>query len=170
MSHFLWLARDSDDLVNWCRCDRSGGAAGGLVGHLPQMDCPRCGCGWLFSCVQCRKCFAFARAELIAGTIEDLARADFQAFLKRSPTDEELTEWVDSIQWMTEDLEVGDRVVVLDGMIIPADHEGPIEFEGWHSRHSLPWVPHVQALTHPEVEQEILSSQDYWTERELPHE
>lgn len=165
MSSFLWLVRDGDDLVNWCRCERTG--FGALVGRLPQMDCPWCGCGWLFSCVNCRKCFAFARAEEVEGSLEDLARADFEKFWKRPPTPEELTDAIESIAWMIEDLEPGDRVVVLDGTIIPADHEGPVEFEGWHSRHKLPWVPQVQALKDPRIEEEVLSNPEYWQAGEL---
>jgi hypothetical protein len=158
---FLWLVRDSDDLVNWCRCEQ------GVVGSLPQMDCPWCGCGWLFSCVKCRKCFAFARAAIVPGSLEDIAQADFRVFYRREPTDAELAERTESMTWMIDDLTEGQRVVVLDGAIIPADMEGPLEFEGWHSRHSLPWVPQVRALSDPSVEQDVLSNPEYWYERKV---
>jgi len=161
---FLWLVRDSDDLVNWCRCEQ------GLVGRLPQLDCPWCGCGWLFSCVACRKCFTFARAEQVDGTLEDLARIDFERSWKRVPSTKELTEAIESIAWMIEDLEESQRVVVFDGLIIPADHDGEVEFEGWHSRHALPWLPHTRALEDPRVEEDILSNPEYWRAGELPHD
>lgn len=68
---------------------------------------------------------------------------------------------------MTEGRDEGDRVVVLDGNIIPADHQGPLEFEGWYARHSLPWVPQVRALTDVTVEEQILCNSGYWYERKI---
>ena len=39
--------------------------------------------------------------------------------------------------------------------------------EGWHSRHELPFVPQVAALTDPEVVESILSNPEYWHETQL---
>ncbi|HJN76044.1 MAG TPA: hypothetical protein QGF58_19085 [Myxococcota bacterium] len=50
-----FLIKDSDDLLSFCKCDT------GLVGVPGQLDCPWCGCGWMLSCIDCRKSFVFAR-------------------------------------------------------------------------------------------------------------
>jgi len=159
----LWLIRDNHDLVSWCTCDT------GIVGSLPQMDCPWCGCGWLFSCVSCRKCFTFARAERIPESLEDIARQDIKGFSKKAkPSDSEIAEWIESNSWMIDNLEEGDRVVVLDGAVIPVNHRGPLKYKGWFAKHNLRWLPQVRALKHPEIEETVLSSIDYWQSRELP--
>jgi len=163
-SKFLWLVRDGDELVNHCRCEV------GRVGMLPQQDCPWCGCGWLFSCVTCRKAFAFARAEMLDGSLEDLAREDFPRKCGRVPSAADLTEYVEFLAGMVEGLEAGDRVVVLDGVVIRADHEGPVEFDGIYARHELEWLPHPRAPIDPEVETEILGNVEYWTSRRIEDE
>lgn len=155
-SKSLWLVRDSQDLINWCTCEI------GIAGSLPQLDCPWCGCGWLFSCIQCRKAFTFARAAFVDMSLDELASQDIQSRCNRIPTDTEVRAWIDSNAWMVANLSPGDRVVVLDGVILPTDHAGPLRIEGWHSRHELAWLPHTRALADPSVMSEMFRNADYW--------
>ncbi|MFZ4575918.1 MAG: hypothetical protein ACOYN0_16115, partial [Phycisphaerales bacterium] len=64
----LWLVKDNNDVVNWCNCEKS------VAGRFPQASCPWCGCGWLFACAFCHKCFMFARFEWFDEPAESLAR------------------------------------------------------------------------------------------------
>jgi hypothetical protein len=59
------------------------------------------------------------------------------------------------------DVRVGHRYVCLDGLFIPANATS-LRFQGWHSRHDLPFVPQVRALTDPSVVPSILGSRAYW--------
>jgi hypothetical protein len=56
MGSRVYLCKDNDDLISHCTCREA------LVAPPGQADCPWCGCGWLFSCLSCRKAFTFARA------------------------------------------------------------------------------------------------------------
>src|SRR5262249_18861030 len=56
MSRHVYLRKANNDLVSHCACAQ----ADALVTAPSQMDCPWCGCGWLFICSRCRKAFTFA--------------------------------------------------------------------------------------------------------------
>jgi hypothetical protein len=58
-------------------------------------------------------------------------------------------------------VKVGIKYICLDGAIIPAD-AGAVQFEGWHSRHDLDFVPQVAALEDRSVITDLLSSSKYW--------
>ena len=53
----VYLVKANNDLISHCACSNA------VIGAPAQMDCPWCGCGWLFVCSKCRKAFSFARAE-----------------------------------------------------------------------------------------------------------
>jgi hypothetical protein len=65
------------------------------------------------------------------------------------------------MQELLTNVKVGKRYVCLDGAIILADAER-IEFSGWHSRHTLPYVPQVAALKDNRVVRNVLSNAEYW--------
>src|SRR4051794_39312237 len=100
------------------------------------MDCPWCGCGWLFACVNCRKAFTFAEGVLVPEPWEETALRDLRGW-KTQPSDEDVAGWVDAMKELLADVRVGERYVCLDGLINPADATS-VRFEGWHSRHDLP--------------------------------
>lgn len=58
----LYLVKKNDDVISHCKCEES------FVGEEGQLDCPWCGCGWLFSCSKCRKAFTFSEAAEIEKT------------------------------------------------------------------------------------------------------
>jgi hypothetical protein len=72
MARLIYLQKDNDDLVSHCRCREA------FISYPPQMDCPWCGCGWLFSCIKCRKAFTFARAVEVNDSWEELACRDIR--------------------------------------------------------------------------------------------
>ena len=160
MPRHIYLTKDSDDLISHCRCNNA------LVTFPPQADCPWCGCGWLFTCIECRKAFTFARGVETDEDWEDLARRDLGNRTGSTPIPEEIHEWVEAMQELLHDVEVGKKYVVFDGRIIPTDQQS-LDFDGWHSTHRLPFVPQVAALTNPSILKEVLTSEEYWQSHRL---
>jgi hypothetical protein len=159
----LYLQRASDKLVCHCNCDDA------WITFPPQMDCPWCGCGWLFCCSKCRKAFAFAKCVEINESWEETALRDLNSrgpdFEK--PTADDVEAWVAAMKVMCEELEPGQEYVYLDGWFIPTDIE-EISMEGMHAYHELNCVPQVEALNDPDVIKELLGNEDYWTENQVP--
>lgn len=157
----LWLVKSRDSVCCHCRCKR------GLISGPDQLDCPWCGCGWLFSCLKCRRAFTFARACTVTQTIEELARADWIGAWERDPTKKELADWTEALREFTSDLEEGSEYVYLDGVAVPVGI-GPVEFVGICKRHRLDTVPHMDALSDPSVIERTLSNPSYWKKRRHP--
>ena len=150
----IYLAKASDKLVSHCRC------ADGLITFPPQMDCPWCGCGWLFTCIGCGKAFTFAKGIEVPEPWEETAKRDLRRWGKEPPRDR-VSEWVEAMKELLRDVNPGEEYVCLDGMIIPTTATS-VCFEGWHSRHDLPFVPQVAALQEPSVLDSTLGDRDYW--------
>jgi len=53
----VYLVKASNDLISHCKCEYAP------IGAPGQMDCPWCGCGWLFLCPKCRRAFTLCNAE-----------------------------------------------------------------------------------------------------------
>lgn len=133
------------------------------------MDCPWCGCGWLFTCMGCGKAFSFARAVFVPETLEELMTRSLTRAWGKPPTPDVVA---DSVQWMQillKNVRPGRVYVYFDGFFVDADAAG-IQCDGSHARHDLSFVPQVQAMTDPNVEKQILSNRAYWEERRLPDE
>lgn len=154
MSGHIYLMKDNDNLVSHCRCDRA------LISYPPQMDCPWCGCGWLFSCMKCRKAFTFARAVIVNDSWDDLARRDILG-MGIEVTDDEVNSWVESMTAYLSLVTEGKQYVAFDGEVIPTD-AGAIEFDGWRSHHRLDFVPQVAALADGSIMDTLLSNVEYW--------
>lgn len=159
----VYLVKDNDDLCCHCECDKA------LITFPPQMDCPWCGCGWLLTCIACRKAFTFARAVEVPESWEELARRDLTGKWSEQPSAEEIGEWVGAMKAMHSHVELGKQYVCLDGLFIPTDANG-VEFEGWHSRHNLDFLPQVRACEDYAVMEEILTNRDYWMDSALPQD
>ncbi len=159
----LYLKKANDQLVCHCTC------ADAPITFPPQMDCPWCGCGWLFCCANCRKAFTFAVAVELNESWEETARRDLNGRGPGfdAPTEDDIAAWVEAMQEMCKEIEPGEEYVYLDGWFIPTATD-EIEIEGMHSFHELTCVPQVEALTDKSVIEEILSNQEYWTENEVP--
>ncbi|WP_434157900.1 hypothetical protein [Stutzerimonas stutzeri] len=151
----IYLVKKNDDLISHCHCDES------LVSYPGQLDCPWCGCGWLFFCTKCRKAFTFATAVEVEKTWEEIAKEDLVGYSKQEPSDEEVAEWVAYMKEMLGHIEPGRDYVYLDGHVIPTD-EGQFEAEGWHSKHVFPEPPQLTAMTQSEVIDTVLSNREYW--------
>src|SRR5690349_1929085 len=98
----LYLKKASNELVSHCTCDDAP------ITFPPQMDCPWCGCGWLFCCANCRKAFTFAVAVELDESWEATAMRDLG---NRSPdfkpTEDDIAAWVEAMQELCGELEVG---------------------------------------------------------------
>jgi len=68
---------------------------------------------------------------------------------------------------LLKDIVPGSAYVYLDGWVV-STAAGRVQLEGWNSRHDLPWVPHVAALTDPGVRASVLDNREYWTSRAMP--
>ncbi|MGH9837741.1 MAG: hypothetical protein ACREEM_03045 [Blastocatellia bacterium] len=153
--------KENDDLVSHCKCDLA------YIASPAQMDCPWCGCGWLFNCLNCRKAFTFARGVEIKDSWFDLARRDLSNFGFESLDDDDIEEWIQEMKELLAGVKVGKRYVCLDGLIIPAD-AASIDFEGWHSKHKLDFVPQLAAIQDPTIIASILTRANYWKSTALP--
>ena len=153
----LYLRKANDDLVSHCRCSKSEA----LISSPAQMDCPWCGCGWLFICSRCRKAFTFAEA---FETSEPLKKIGEQVLLQsngESPTKKEVTDWTEWMKILLKGIKTGQQYVYFDGWMISTS-EKDVHIDGWHSRHDLDFLPHVSALAGDRLLPEILGSTEYW--------
>jgi hypothetical protein len=157
------LVKANDDMISFCKCTEAFATKG-------QADCPWCGCGWLFSCIDCRKAFTFAKVALTYHSPEDLVRRDFLKFGGK-PENIDPADVKAAAEYRRNEiagLELGTVCVVIDGEVIPVTARN-IEFDGWHSHHSFELLPHVTA---PDAKalKIMLGDRKYWTEREHPPE
>lgn len=160
-----WIYKDSDQLVSHCRCDV------GISGCLPQLDCPWCGCGWLFTCAKCRKAFTFGRIDHIdEPELGLIARQQASLFTDGNPSPEAVALILEDFAALVKGHDVGERVVVLDGVLISADHAGALKLAGLHAHHDLAWLPQRRAIEHPTVMSEILANGEYWHDRRIERE
>ena len=158
----VFLAKADDELISHCKCDHT------FIGAPGQMDCPWCGCGWLFLCPKCRKAFAFARAVECNLSWEELAHNDLGGKYGRQPDPEEVDEWIAFMKMMTKNLELGKRYVYIDGWVFPTDQRY-LQFDGFHAHHDLPEIPQVAALRQREFLDDTLGNREYWRERTIGH-
>jgi hypothetical protein len=153
----LYLRKANDDLVSHCRCAK----ADALITAPSQMDCPWCGCGWLFICSRCRKAFTFAEAVEVEESWEETADRAIRGLFQREPEPGQVEEWVGFMKILLKGIRPGEKYVYLDGWVIPTNAEG-IRIDGWHSQHDLDFVPQMAALEDPEVRTGLLSAKEYW--------
>ena len=138
-----YLSKANDDVLSHCACTDT------LAAGPAQLDCPWCGCGWLTTCIKCRRAFTFARVVDVDRTYADIVREDFAA---RGDT--------------ALDEEVGDIVVYLDGSYLPLDTEN-FAYDGWFAQHDFDRLPHALALEQPNALRDTLGDKQYWVDREL---
>jgi len=159
----IYLVKDNNKLVSWCKCRQA------LITYPPQAECPWCGCGWLFTCIKCRKAFTFTRGLWVNETWEATARCDLTNQSGSEPSQKEIKEWVESMKRLLGQVEVGQKYVCLDGRIIPTNAPG-VHFDGWFARHDFDFIPHVAALRDPKVEDDYLGNPAYWFANALNRE
>ncbi len=125
------------------------------------MECPWCGCGWLFTCISCRKAFTFATAIETDEPWDEIARRDIMGQTGSDPDDEYVAQWVAAMKEITADVVPGKEYVCLDGVLVPSEATG-LQYTGWHAAHDLDFVPQVRALEDESILEEILGNLDYW--------
>ncbi len=159
----VFLAKASNDLISHCKCEHT------FIGSPAQIDCPWCGCGWLFICPKCRKAFTFARAEQCDLSWEQLAHNDLDGKYGGQPNAEDVEEWIGFMKIMTKGLQPGKQYVYIDGWVFPIDEEN-LQFEGAHAQHDLAAIPQTTALIDRESIEKTLGNRDYWQERKIERE
>jgi hypothetical protein len=163
MAEIIYLERANTKLICHCKCAHS------LVSTPSQMDCPWCGCGWLFTCIHCRKAYAFARGVVIDIPLADLAEQDLLGKYKARPTREQIDQWVEWMRLMMKSVQPEREYVYFDGSYFPSDST-TLEFEGIHARHNLPHVPQLAALRDLSVLGSTIGSPSYWQKRAITEE
>lgn len=155
-----YLKKHNDELISHCKCEFA------IAAYPPQMNCPWCGCGWLLTCIDCRKAFTFAEAIELDTTWEELAKRDIESRGHKTASAEDIDCWVDSMKEIMAEIEVGKVYVCLDGNIIPANAKS-VDIEGWMSKHDFEFVPQVEALKDPSIIDKYLSNSEYWHANEF---
>ena len=157
------LVKANDKLLSFCKCTEGAFATTG------QVDCPWCGCGWMFSCTKCRKAFIFAKVVETQLSCEEIAQIDQSSYADRPAgiDDEGVVEEAAWLRAELEGLEVGTECVILDGKVIPTSARD-IAFDGWFAHHDLEMPPQIQAGDSREEVLKLLGDTDYWLSRELP--
>jgi hypothetical protein len=137
----IYLIKANNDLISHCKCEHA------IAVTPAQLDCPWCGCGWLFVCSVCRKGFTFAKA--------------VQA--------EEMPTGFADIEPQFNSLEIGKTYVYLDGTFISTEADG-VHFKGIHSSHDLSVVPQVEALKDPSIIKDLLRNSSYWVQNKIQND
>jgi hypothetical protein len=70
------------------------------------------------------------------------------------------------MQRLLADVEPGRVYACMDGRVFERGAR-KIEFDGLYASHQFDRLPHVEALTKPSVEEEILASTEYWRSHKL---
>lgn len=156
-----WFAKANDDVISHCKCENALAATNG------QLDCPWCGCGWMISCIDCRRGFIFARIVEVDSTYEAVLTTDARNRGLKAVTAAAIRDYA---AWMSEALApfpIGATIVYLDGDYFQADATN-IQFEGLYARHDLDRLPHAISLEQPNYLREVLGDPSYWRERERP--
>lgn len=131
-----------------------------LIAEPGQMDCPWCGCGWLFACTRCRKGFTFAVAKEVPFSLREIARGDitrFGAQLSVLAVDT----WVSDMTAMLHGITLGERYAYLDGAVHRADPGLVVRFTGLYGSHLLPRLPHCTPHATSQFLQDMLG-RGYW--------
>src|SRR5437016_12366537 len=105
----IYLRKANNDIINWCKC------TDGYISSPGQMDCPWCGCGWLFICSRCRKAFTFAEAVEIDESWEQTAHRSIRGHYERDPKVGEVEEWIEFMQILLKSIQLGQMYVYLNG-------------------------------------------------------
>jgi len=156
----VYLKKANSDLVGNCKCKD------GRITYPPQMDCPWCGCGWLFTCLTCRKAFTFAVGVELEATWEELAELDWKAWGIERVSKQKIASWVKDMKAMLADVKPGGTYVYVDGRVFEKSARR-VEFDGLYASHNFDRLPHVAALTQRSIEEEVLASTDYWRSHKL---
>jgi hypothetical protein len=151
----IYLKKANNDLVGHCKCKD------GRISFPPQMDCPWCGCGWLFTCMSCRKAFTFAVGVELEAEWEELAREDWKAWGLTRISKKHIASWVKDMKSLVADVKVGSIYVCIDGRVFEKD-AGNVEFDGIYGSHKFERLPHAAALDDAAIVDEVLSSTKYW--------
>lgn len=162
MKKVRYLAK-SPGGIQHCSCPTA------LISSPGQLDCPWCGCGWLFTCLDCRKAFTYARCVEVPASYEELARRDIQARNQRKVVSAfEIRAWMRSMKEVLADLKLGTEYIYLDGSFFALDDS--VEFDGWHSHHFLPLLPHKEFRNDPSKLKSLFSNKDYWLNSKVESE
>ncbi len=158
MPKTLYLAKASDKPLSHCACP----AGQALITAPDQLDCPWCGCGWLFSCIRCRRAFTVARVVETGLSLAELAESDMRG-AGREVDRESLAEWVEYMSEFLAGIEPGKEYVFLDCVLVPTASELPLRFRGAHATHDLSFIPQLSA--DGAIVESVLGSRKYWDER-----
>jgi hypothetical protein len=156
----VYLKKANNDFVSNCKCND------GRITYPPQMDCPWCGCGWLYTCISCRQAFSFAVGVELETTLEELATTDWKGWGLQRVSKKNIASWVKDMKRLLADVKPGKIYACLDGKLIEKNARN-IEFDGIYASHKFDRLPHTEALKDRGIEKRVLASTDYWRSHKL---
>ena len=156
--NITYLKKANNDVISHCKCKD------GRISFPPQMNCPWCGCGWLFTCIACRKAFTFAVGVELEATWEDLAREDWKAWGMTRISKKNIDSWIADMKALTGDVKVGELYACIDGKVFKKDAR-KIEFDGIYASHKFDRLPQALAIRDGAIIDEQLGSTQYWIGR-----
>lgn len=169
-----WLVAIQEGIC-WCKCDRGVSTP---IGD-GQFDCPWCGCGWLFSCVQCRKAFTYARVVEVDTEPTALATLNVERFFHVSADKfdaghrKAVEQQASAIAKASSTLILGTECVVLDGKLFKLKHGDAafstisLTFTGMYARHRLTDLPQQTFRKDQKGLIDFLGDRDYWLDRKI---
>jgi hypothetical protein len=158
------LIKANDDLVSWCKCAWPAYASSG------QLDCPWCGCGWLFTCASCRRAFTFAKVVYAEVPLRQIMQQERSSY-HNQPVALDDSEVISRTEWLEFELEllpVGTICAYLDGKVLAVD-SADIRFNGWFAHHELDSVPQWSVRGSRAGIEALLGDKAYWLDRKLEH-
>ena len=158
MPKTLYLAKADEQPLSHCSCP----AGQAFIAGPDQLDCPWCGCGWLFSCIRCRRAFTVARVVETRRSLAELAESDMLG-AGREANRESLADWVEYMSEFLTGIELGNEYVFLDCVLVSTASKLPLRFRGAHAVHDLSFIPQLSADR--SIVERVLGSRKYWDER-----
>ncbi len=151
---YVHLERSSRDGVCLCECPRA------LVGMPGQMDCPWCGCGWLFNCAACGRSFTYAKPVWISMPLGQIVEQDMLARgWKHDPS--AFAAAAEGMAEMLSKVEGNGEYVYLDGLFLPLQTRNT-EVQGTSANHKITVLPHLLERRMPGTLESVLGDGKYW--------
>jgi hypothetical protein len=157
-----WLVKSSEDTICFCECDGDNAIA--APPGWSQMDCPWCGCGWLFTCATCGLAFTYAVCKDAPDlTPARLANDYYKRVFGEPCPPERLRVYAGEVVSKLTPLVVGAEYIVLDGQALNTSITAAV-FTGEYANHSLAALPHVKYRGDREGLVQAMC-RDYWLAR-----
>ncbi len=136
----LYLVKSSNEFVSHCLCDFAP------ISYPGQLDCPWCGCGWLFTCMNCQKGFTFAKAVRIKQSWRSLAQVDIFRNSGEMANYKSSSDWIADMGSLLEEIIENHVYSYIDWNVLDTGC-GKVRFKGDVMKHKFDSNPHRSAIS-----------------------